>query len=48
MFLRTYHRTKDGKRHTYFALVESVRTGRGPRQRIIAHLGELSEDQQRR
>ena len=48
MFLRKYHRTKDGKRHTYFALVESVRTERGPRQRIVAQLGELSEDQQRR
>jgi transposase len=48
MFLREYHRTKDGKRHTYFALVESVRTERGPRQRIVAHLGELSEDQKRR
>ncbi len=48
MFLRTYHRTKDGKRHTYFALVESRRTERGPRQRIVAHLGELTADEQRR
>ena len=48
MFLRKYQRTKDGKRHTYFALVESRRTERGPRQRIVAQLGELSEDQKRR
>jgi transposase len=48
MFLRRYRRTKDGKTHTYFALVESVRTERGPRQRIVAQLGELSEDQQHR
>jgi len=48
MFLRKYQRTKDGKRHTYFALVESQRTERGPRQRVVAQLGELSEDQQRR
>jgi transposase len=48
MFLRRYQRTKDGKTHTYFALVESVRTERGPRQRIVAQLGELSEDQQQR
>jgi hypothetical protein len=48
MFLRAYHRTKDGKRHTYFALVESHRTGRGPRQRIVAQLGELSADDRRR
>ena len=47
MFLRQYHRTKDGKRHTYFALVESQRTERGPRQRIVAPLGELTRDQQR-
>jgi transposase len=46
MFLRRYQRTKDGKTHVYFALVESVRTERGPRQRIVAPLGELSQDQQ--
>jgi hypothetical protein len=48
MFLRKYQRTKDGKRHTYFALVESRRTQRGPRQRIVAQLGELMEDQEHR
>jgi transposase len=48
MFLRQHHRTKDGKRHTYYSLVESVRTERGPRQRVIAELGDLTEDQQRR
>jgi len=48
MFLRRYQRTKDGKRHSYFALVESHRTKRGPRQRIVAQLGELTEDEQRR
>jgi transposase len=48
MFLRKGHRTKDGKRHTYFSLVESERSERGPRQRIVAHLGELTEGQERR
>jgi transposase len=48
MFLRRYHRTKQGKSHTYYALVESVRTDAGPRQHIIAHLGELNHDQERR
>jgi transposase len=48
MFLRRYVRTKDGKKHTYFALVESVRTDAGPRQHIIAYLGELNADQERR
>ncbi len=48
MYLRAYRRTKNGKPHTYFALVESKRTQRGPRQRIDAQLGQLTEDQQRR
>ena len=48
MFLRAHHRTKNGKPHTYFSLVESIRTDRGPRQRIVAELGELSADDQRR
>jgi transposase len=48
MFVRRYSRTKDGKQHFYYALVESVRTDAGPRQRIIAHLGELNHDQERR
>jgi transposase len=48
MFLRGYHRMKDGKQHTYYALVESVRTDAGPRQQIVAYLGELNHDQERR
>ena len=48
MFLRRYHRTKDGKTRTYSALVESIRTEAGPRQRVIAHLGELTHDEERR
>ena len=48
MFLRRYRRTKDGKVHTYFALVESIRTDAGPRQRVVAHLGELNHDEERR
>jgi transposase len=48
MFLRRYHRTNDGKTHTYYALVESVRTEAGPRQRVVAYLGELNHDEERR
>jgi transposase len=48
MFLRRYQRTKDGKTHTYYALVESVRTESGPRQHTVAYLGELNHDQERR
>src|SRR4029079_8000002 len=46
MFLRRYDRRKDGKIHTYWALVESYRTGQGSRQRIVAYLGELKAGQQ--
>jgi transposase len=42
MFLRPNHRGKDGKEHTYWSLVESVRTPDGPRQRTLCHLGELN------
>lgn len=37
------HRYKDGKGHDYWALVESYRTERGPRQRIVSWLGELDK-----
>jgi transposase len=42
MFLRANRRAKDGKEHTYWSLVESVRTPDGPRQRTLCHLGELN------
>jgi transposase len=48
MFLRQYTRKKAGKVHRYWGLVESVRTEEGPRQRVVAHLGELNHSQQRR
>jgi len=41
MYLRRCYRQKDGKRHGYWALVESYRTLRGPRQRVVAYLGEM-------
>ncbi len=43
MYLRRCYRRKEGKRHAYWALVESYRTARGPRQRVVAYLGELDE-----
>jgi len=43
MFIRPCYRTKDGKRHAYWALMESYRTERGPRQRVVAYLGQLDE-----
>ncbi len=48
MFLRPNHRRKDGKEHTYWSLVESVRTPDGPRQRTLCHLGELNSSAQAR
>src|SRR4030042_524408 len=47
MFLRRYERQLGGRRRTYWALVESVRTGRGSRQRGVAYLGELKRSEQR-
>jgi hypothetical protein len=43
MYLRKIKINKDGKQHCYWALVESVRTARGPRQQVVAHLGEIDE-----
>lgn len=43
MYIRKARRVKDGKRHDYWALVESYRTDRGPRQRVVAWLGEMDE-----
>jgi len=46
MFLRRCNRRKNGKQHTYWSLVESYRTARGSRQRVVAHLGELKANEQ--
>ena len=46
MFLKRIRVPKNGKRHTYWALVKSVRTARGPRHQIVAYLGELRPSQQ--
>ena len=42
MFLRQHERIKDGKEHSYWSLVETVRTADGPRQRTLCYLGELN------
>ena len=41
MYLRHTLRHKDGKAHTYWRLVRSVRDGKKVRQETIAQLGEL-------
>jgi transposase len=48
MFLRPNYRAKDGKDHTYWSLVETVRTVDGPRQRTLCYLGELNGSAQAR
>jgi hypothetical protein len=47
MFIRPCYRKKNGKRHAYWTLVESYRTERGPRQRVVAYLGQLKDTERR-
>src|SRR5665811_2261669 len=42
MFLRSSVVKKGGRIYRYWKLVENVRTGNGPRQQVVAHLGDLS------
>ena len=46
MFLRRFQKRKNGNSHVYWALVETYRTAKGPRQRIVSYLGELKESEQ--
>ena len=48
MFLRPNYRSKDGEDHTYWSLVETVRTPDGPRQKTLCYLGELNGSAQTR
>ena len=41
MYLRRHDKKVDGECYDYWSLVESVRTARGPRQRIVATIGKL-------
>lgn len=47
MFLKRCTRKKNGKPHTYWQLVESYRTPRGPRHQVVAYLGELDGSESR-
>lgn len=40
MYLRRYDKKVDGEEYEYWSLVESVRTARGPRQRVVANIGK--------
>ena len=41
MYLRRHGKNVDGEEYGYWSLIESVRTERGPRQRIVAMIGKL-------
>lgn len=41
MYLRRHDKKADGEEYGYWSLVESIRTARGPRQRIVATIGKL-------
>lgn len=43
MFLRRKRKTPRGVGYSYWHLCETVRTARGPRQRVVASLGKLDE-----
>jgi transposase len=43
MYLRRYGKKVDGEEYGYWSLVESVRTTRGPRQRVVATIGKLPD-----
>jgi len=44
MFLRKNRKRFEGEIYEYWTLCESVRTERGPRQRVIASLGKFTEE----
>lgn len=49
MFIRRNRRKKNGEVYEYWTLVESVRTPKGPRQRVVANIGKgpgLDEQEQ--
>jgi transposase len=47
MFIRPCYKKSKGKKLAYWVLVESYRTPQGPRQRIVAYLGQLNESQRK-
>lgn len=44
MFLRKNRKRFDGELYEYWTLCEAVRTERGPRQRVVASLGKLTDE----
>lgn len=46
MYLRRNRSRRRGECYDYWTLVRTVRTARGPRQQIVAHLGKLTRKEQ--
>ncbi len=47
MFLRKKRKVSSGENYEYWSLCETVRTAKGPRQRVVATLGKLDEEETR-
>ena len=47
MFLRKKRKVSGGENYEYWSLCETVRTAKGPRQRVVAALGKLDEEETR-
>jgi hypothetical protein len=45
MFIRHINKKACGKNHHYWALVESYRTEKGVRQRIVGYIGDITRKQ---
>jgi len=45
MFLRKKRKVAGGESYDYWSLCETIRTAKGPRQRVVAGLGKLDEEQ---
>jgi transposase len=45
MFLRKKRKVAAGESYEYWSLCQTVRTAKGPRQRVVATLGKLDEEQ---
>jgi hypothetical protein len=48
MYLRRINVKKSGKNHYYWALVESYRTEKGSRQRIVGYIGDIAKKKRAR
>lgn len=47
MYLREFLRKRKGGSYSYWGICETIRTERGPRQRLVSYLGELNNGQQK-